>query len=157
MIIHIYQIQNVLNAYRKQLSQNSVNGPSQRPAPQFGDRINITAEGQKTKLLDDISTQIIDRMTKFGPKSEFDEALPDQLSRYNGENESRHADKDAPAIDFTYTTIDERNHKSTSTLDIKQISPLSHPIEPPSAGVMEMALRPEDVLADDDEKDLLNR
>jgi hypothetical protein len=121
-----------------------------------GDRINISAEGQKTKLLDDISSQIIDRIAKFGPKSEFDDALADQLSRFNGGNESRQADKDAPAIDFTYTTIDERNHKSTSTLDIQRISPLNHPIEPPSAGATEMAQPRQDVLAEDDEKDLLN-
>lgn len=156
MYIHTYQIQNVLNAYRKQLSQNSVNSPAQRPAPQSGDRINISAEGQKTKLLDDISSQIIDRIAKFGPKSEFDEALADQLSRFNGENASRHAGKEAPVVDFTYTTIDERNQKSTSTLDIQQISPMNRPIEPPSAGAMRMAQLPNDELADDDDKDLLN-
>ncbi len=156
MYIHTYQIQNVLNAYRKQLSQNSVDGPAQRPAVQSGDRINISAEGQKTKLLDDISSQIIDRITTFGPKSEFDEALADQLSRFNGENESRHAGKEAPAVDFTYTTIDERNRKSTSTLDIQQINPINHPIEPPSAGESGMAQLPNDMLADDDERDLLN-
>ena len=156
MYIHTYQIQNVLNAYRKQLSQNSVNGPAQRPAPQSGDQINISAEGQKIKLLDDISSQIVDRITKFGPKSEFDEALADQLSRFNGENESRHAGKEAPAVDFIYTKIDERNRKSTSRLDIQRINPMNHPIEPPSAGATGMAQQPNDMLADDDEKDLVN-
>ena len=155
MYIHTYQIQNVLNAYRKQLSQNSVKSPAQRPLPQTSDRINISAEAQKPKIVNDISSQIIDRITKFGPKSEFDKALADQLSRFNGETPPRHAGSDAPGIDFTYTKIDESNHKTTSKLEIQQLSPLNHPLGPKSAGSKMMAQQPEDVLADNDEKDML--
>jgi hypothetical protein len=156
MYIHTYQIQNVLNNYRKQLSQNSVKSPAERPTPQTSDRINISAEAQKPKIVDDISSQIIDRIGKFGPKSEFDKALADQLSRFNGENPPRHAGDEAQGVDFTYTKIDERNHKTTSTLEIQQLYPLNHSFEPKSAGSKEAAQQSENVLADDDEKDVLN-
>lgn len=155
MYIHTYQILNVLNAYRKQLSQNSVKGPAERPAAHSGDRINISAEAQKPKIVDDISSQIIDRIRKFGPKSEVDKALADQLSRFSDETLPRHGGNDAPGIDFTYTKIDERNHKTTSRLEIQQFSPLNHSFGPKSAGSKVMAHQPEDVLADNDEEDVM--
>ena len=158
MYIHSYQIHNVLNVYRKQLSQKTVNGsPNQRPAAaQASDRINISAEGQRPKIMDNISSQIVDRITKFGPKSEFDKALAGQLSRLNDNNDPRPAGGDAPGTDFTYTTIDERNRRSTSTLEIENVSPFNRPIRPTSAGLVDMVRQPEDMSADDDEKDLLN-
>lgn len=155
MYIHTYQIHNVLNAYRKQLSQNSIKGPAEPPAPHSSDRINISAEAQKPKIVNDISSQIIDRISKFGPKSEFDKALADQLSRFNGETSPRHAGGDALGGDFTYTKIDERNQKTTSKLEIQQLSPLNHSFGPKSAGPKMMAQQPENVLADNDEKDVL--
>jgi hypothetical protein len=155
MYIHTYQIHNVLNAYRKQLSQNSIKGPAAQSAPHSGDRINISAEAQNPKIVNDISSQIIDRITKFGPKSEFDKALAGQLSRFNGETPPRHAGNDAPGNDFTYTKIDERNHKTTSKLEIQQLNPLNHSFGPKSAGSKVMVQQPEDVLVDNDEKDVL--
>jgi hypothetical protein len=155
MYIHTYQIHNVLNAYRKQLSQNSVNGPTERPAPHSSDRINISAEAQRTKIVDDISSQIIDRITKFGPKSEFDKALSDQLSRFNGEPPPRHAGDVVPGTDFTYTKIDELNQRTTSKLEIQQFRQFKHILEPKSAGSKVMAQQPEDALVDNDEKDVL--
>lgn len=155
MYIHTYQIHNVLNAYRKQLSQNSIKGTAEQPAPHSGDRIHLSAEAQNHKIVNDISSQIIDRITQFGPQSEYDKALADQLSRFNGETPPRHAGNDAPAIDFTYTKIDERNQKTTGKLEIQQLSPLDHSFGPMSAGSKVIAQQPEDVLADNDEKDVL--
>lgn len=155
MYIHTYQIHNVLNAYCKQLSQNSVKDPAEQAVPHSGDRINISAEAQKPKIVDDISSQIIDRITTFGPKSIFDKALAGQLSRFNSKTPPRHAGNDAPGIDFIYTKIDGRNHKTTSKLEIQQLSPLHHSFEPTSAGSKVMAKQPEDVLADNDEQDVL--
>lgn len=155
MYIHTYQIHNVLNAYRKQLSRNSIKNPAAQSAPHSGDRISISAKVQNPKIVNDISSQIIDRITKFGPTSEFDEALADQLSRFNDETPFRHAGNDAPRIDFTYTKIDERNQKTTSKLQIQQLSPLNHSFGPTSAGSKVMAQQPEDVLVDTDEIDVL--
>jgi hypothetical protein len=155
MYIQTYQIHNVLNAYRKQLSQNSAKGPAEQSAPHTVDRLNVSTVAQKPKIVDDISSQIIDRMTQCGPKSEFDKALADQLSRFNSETSPRHAGNNAPGMDFTYTKIDERNRKTTSKLKIQELIPLSHSFEPNTAGSTVMARQPEDVLADTDDKDVL--
>jgi hypothetical protein len=157
MYIHTYQINNVLNAYRKQLSQNSAKGPAEQPAHHSDDQIHLSAKAQKPKIVDDISSQIIDRMTKYSPKSEFGKALSDQLSRLNGETPPRHAGNGAPGIDFTYTKIDERNHKTTSKLKIQQSGLLKHTREPKSAGPEAMAKRPDDGLAGSGEMDVPKR
>jgi hypothetical protein len=157
MYIHTYQINNVLNAYRKQLSQSSVKGPAQQPPHPSGDQIHISAKAQKPKIVDDISSQIIDRMTKYSPKSEFDKALSDQLSRFNGKISPRPAGHDASAVDFTYTKIDERNHKTTSKLKIQQFGLVKHTMEPKSVTSETSAQRPDDMSADDNEMDVPKR
>jgi hypothetical protein len=157
MHIHTYQINNVLNAYRKQLSQNSVKSTAQQPAQRSGDRIHLSAKAQRPKIVDNISSQIIDRMTKYSPESEFSKALSDQLSRFNGEISPRHAGSDPPELDFTYTKIDERNHKTTGKLKIQQFKPLQQNMEPTSAGSEAMAQQPHDALADNEDVDISKR
>jgi hypothetical protein len=139
MYIHSYQIHNVLNAYRKQLCQNpSTGGPRQPAETKTDDRINISPESQKPKIVDDISTQIIDRITKFSPRSKFDQVLADRLSQFQDAH-APHPDRNkASAIDFTYTEIDELNRKTTNTLKVHKFNPFNHAIEPQSADPMSM-------------------
>ena len=158
MYIHSYQIHNVLNAYRKQLSQNpSAGGPRQPAETKTDDRINISPESQKPKIVDDISTQIIDRITKFSPRSEFDQVLADRLPQFHDAPAPQPDRNKASAIDFTYTEIDELNRKITNTLKVHKFSPFNHAMEPKSAGSMSMDQPSEIVptLNNDDEKDQL--
>lgn len=158
MYIHSYQIHNVLNAYRKQLSQNpSAGGPRQPAETKTDDRINISPEAQKPKIVDDISSQIIDRITKFSPQSEFDQVLVDRLSQFHDAPASHPDSNTASAIDFTYTEIDELNRKITSTLKVPKFSPFNHAMEPQSAGSMSMDQPSENAPArdNDDQKDQL--
>lgn len=157
MYIHTYQIHNVLNAYRKQLSQSPGRSePAQQPPNQPMDRIRFSAEAQKPKIIDNISSQIIDRIAKIGPNSEFEQILANRLPQVNGEDDPRSAGSESTKMEFIYTRIDERNHKSTSTLEIQSLSQFSHPAELLSTGSQAMVPRPEDAAADvDDEKDVL--
>jgi hypothetical protein len=154
MYIHTYQIHNVLNAYHKQLSQSPGRSETAQQSPHRSmDRIRLSAEGQKPKIIDNISSQIVDRIAKIGPDSKFEHILADRLSQVNKEDDPRPAGSETPKIEFTYTRIDELNHKSTSTLEIQSLSPFSHPVGPLSAGSQVMAPQPEDAAADvDDEK-----
>lgn len=152
MYIHTYQIHNVLNAYRKQLSQSPGRSASakQRVKPS-ADRIRLSAEGQKPKIIDNISSQIIDRIAKIDPNAQFEQILTNRLSQANRKDDPRPAGSDSPKIAFTYTRIDERNHKSTSTLEIQSLSPFNHPVGPLSAGSQAMVPQPENAAADDDD------
>ena len=129
MHIHSYQIHNVLNVYRKQLSQGTVrsiygNPDKSQPAQ---DRINISIHGQRQSLFDKISSEIVERITRFGPDTEFEAVLADQMTEPNGTGSRESAETGADGTvkqdtAFTYTVINEHNQKITHKLPIRQLN-----------------------------------
>ncbi len=123
MHIPSYQIHNVLNVYRKQLSQ----GPGTSRAKPFTphspqDRINISFDDQRQSIIDRISSEIVDRIAQDGPETQFGSVLADQLSRSVTE---RNGIEGQPDTEFSYTVIDKHNRKVTNTMPVKNLSPLS--------------------------------
>jgi hypothetical protein len=127
MYIHSYQIHNVLNVYRKQLSQGSLRNHSASPAkPSLGkDSIDLSIEGQRQSMFEKISAAIVERITQFGPETQAetpaaaiggDAGAP---SKVGSEPEKSMQDDAA----FTYTTIDEHNQKRTNTLTVRSFGP----------------------------------
>ena len=61
MYIQSYQIHNVLNVYRKQLSQGpnakTTQGSAKAPAH---DRVELSVNAQRQALIDQVSTEIVD-------------------------------------------------------------------------------------------------
>lgn len=132
MHIPSYQIHNVLNVYRKQLSQapgKSAKAPSSSTPPTT-DRISISSDGQRQSIMDRISSEIVDRITQFGPETEFDAVLEDKLPRTGDEHPDTASQQDT---DFSYTLIDEHNRKTTNTLPIRKLGPMI-PMQGPLAG-----------------------
>jgi hypothetical protein len=122
MYIHSYQIHNVLNVYRKQLSQ----GPGAKAAQasraaQTSDRVEISGSGQRQALIDQVSTEIVDRIAQYSPQNQFEEMLVGHTdrSRVNGSIRSLKRE-----VEFTYTTIDENDRKTTNSLPVQHFSPL---------------------------------
>ncbi len=123
MYIHSYQIQNVLNVYRKQLSQMpAAKAEKQAPASQNGDRVVLSKDGQRQSIIDQVSAEIVDRIAQTGPQNRFEEALAKKWDDTNKQTGSRTVKKDAA---FTYTTIDENDNKVTNTLPVENFSPLA--------------------------------
>ena len=123
MYIHSYQIHNVLNVYRKQLSQGpgtAAPKPSAPHPPQ--DRINISSAGQRQSIIERVSSQIVDRIAQFGPETRFVSALSSEFPRPVTE---RNAISNQQETEFSYTVIDEHNRKVTNTLPIQKLSPLT--------------------------------
>jgi hypothetical protein len=121
MYIHSYQIHNVLNDYRKQLSHGPrSNGGKQPTVNETRDRISISKDGQRQSIMDKISSDIVARITNAGPDNQFEAALAAQLSAkpVGGNAETT----DGPP-EFRYTVIDENNQKQTNTLTIQQFNP----------------------------------
>ena len=124
MYIHSYQIHNVLNDYRKQLSNVPRNNGGNRPtANETRDRISISTDGQRQSIMEKISSEIVARITEGGPQNEFETALADRLAS-RGSLRSIPADSHSP--DFKYTVIDEQNRKRTNTLTIQDFNPSYH-------------------------------
>jgi len=128
MYIHSYQIHNVLNVYRKQLSQGMLwhhpDGSAKRQAAH--DRIDISIDGQRQSLFDKISSEIVERITSYGPNSEFEDILAGQMADplQAAAQAPSSADTDAMPENnaaFTYTVINEHNQKITHRLPIRQL------------------------------------
>lgn len=124
MYIQSYQIHNVLNVYRKQLSQGPVaKNQKQTQMPPDGDRVEISnnSNGQRQSIIDQVASDIVDRFAQSGTPKRFDEVLGDQLNRSPGPLNSRPLRRDAS---FTYTAIDENDQKATNSLPVERFSPL---------------------------------
>lgn len=121
MYIHNYQIHNVLNAYRKQLSQTPAKADAERQSlTASGNTVAPSKKGQPQAIVNQISTEIIDRIARFGPKSEFDNAVMDQMAVSNPDGDQQ------KGLDFTYTLIDEQNRKTTRTLAMDALNALKY-------------------------------
>ncbi len=129
MHIHSYQIHNVLNVYRKQLSKGTARsfaGTSDRN--QIGrEKVDISIGGQRQSLFDKISSEIVERITRFGPDTEFEEVLADQMDQTGGAAAHKATNTGADGASqndsaFTYTLIDKHNQKITQSLPIRQFT-----------------------------------
>lgn len=121
MYIHNYQIHNVLNAYRKQLSQSPAKAGPERPSQTpSDDRVPVSKKGRPPAIVNQISTEIIDRIARFGPKSEFDNVVANQLAPPNAEESEQNG------LDFTYSMIDEQNRKTMQTRAMNSLNSLKY-------------------------------
>ncbi len=118
MQIPSYQIQNVLKVYSKQLSQGKMLSRNNK----FGvantvsaDSVTISSEGKRQAIVDKVAANIVDRIITEGPKEENEAQITDQIERELGKKINFSKDK----TQFTYTTIDDDNNKTTKTLSVE--------------------------------------
>lgn len=117
MYIHNYQIHNVLNEYRKQLTRGPEGTGRKTSSGQTrNDRVEISDNGQRQSIIDQVSAEIVDRITKSGARNRFEDALAAYLANpsYPGNNNQ--------GKEFTYTFIDEYDRKLTNRFEIQNLS-----------------------------------
>ncbi len=117
MQIPSYQIQNVLKVYSKQLSQGKMLSRSK-----FGvdnkvsaDSVTISSEGKRQAIIEKVATNIVDKIITEGPKEENEAQIAEQIEKELGKK----IDFTKGKTQFTYTTIDAENNKSTQTLSVE--------------------------------------
>ena len=124
MHIHSYQIRNVLNVYRQQLSRgtkrNISGNPDGNKAAQ--DRIDISSQGQRQTLFEKISSEIVQRITQVGPDTEIKTAFSDQLADARERVRDNDDASGGKGPVFSYTLIDNNNNKSTHNLSVRQLN-----------------------------------
>jgi hypothetical protein len=127
MYIHSYQIHNVLNVYRQQLSRGTPSTP--RNASGNTDRnevssdpVRISEQGQRETLFEKISSEIVQRITQFGPNTDSDSGVLAQSGEAKaGVHDKAKAYERKSAV-FSYTQIDNNNQKATHNLSIRQLN-----------------------------------
>jgi hypothetical protein len=123
MYIHSYQIHNVLNVYRKHLSEET-GGKRGEPAPATarGDKVELSSRFKRQSLIEQVSAEIVDRMTQGGTEKRFDDVISKEWQRSVDSDTERTSRRE---VAFTYSAIDENNRKITNTLPVENFSPLT--------------------------------
>ena len=67
MVISTYQVNNVLRVYGEQLRQNRLSGKEKDGDARSPDKIDISSEAKRKAIVDKIASDIVDRITQFGP------------------------------------------------------------------------------------------
>ncbi len=129
MYIHSYQINNVLNTYRKQLSQGSgSSGRETAPAPIKGDRVELSTDHQRQAIIDHVSAEIVDRIARNRTQKETGELKNKGIEPIPAEKYTPASKKET---EFTFSVIDENDRKSTNTLPVENFRPLNGQAGPP--------------------------
>lgn len=114
MHIQSYQIHNVLNAYRRQLSQGKSSHPQQVvPHATRSVAVTISTEGKNQSILDKVAETVIKKITSVDPGSEFSQEMVRQVQ--NTIKEPPDTQKDNS---FIFNTIVENNQKETRSIAV---------------------------------------
>jgi hypothetical protein len=114
MHIQSYQIHNVLNVYRRQLSQGKSSHPQQADTRTTGsDAVTISAEGKNQSIMDKVADTVIKKITNVDPGSDFGLEMIRQVQ--NKEEEPPGTQKNNA---FIFNTIVENNQKETRSIAV---------------------------------------
>lgn len=129
MHIPSYQINNVIKVYSKQISQNRLVDRQKLTGTEFpamGDSIRISDEGKRQTIINKVSEDILDRITKYGPTDETEQQIVERLNReISGKLEAF----DKTEQKFVFNFIGENNEKITSTLSVEDSKIVSRRLE----------------------------
>ncbi len=114
MHIQSYQIHNVLNVYRRQLSQGKPDQHQLIGAHNTrSDSVRISAEGKNQSIMEKVAANVLRKITNVSPGSDFDQEMIKQI---------QHTEKDLPKVpkdnEFIFHTIVENNQKETRAIAV---------------------------------------
>lgn len=114
MHIQSYQIHNVLNVYRRQLSQvPSSEGKGCGVTEEHPDSIRISTEAKSLSIMQKVADNVIKKITAITPESEFEQALAARLA-----SREEHLDPADSDQMFVFHTIDADNRKQTRSIAV---------------------------------------
>jgi len=121
MQIPSYQIHNVLNVYGKQLGKEKPSIKNDKPAEgHMGERVELSLEGRRKAIADKVASDIISRITQFGPESEADQKVSDRPEGESVKTTGGYPQKDS----FVFNVIDADNNKKTRELLLEKSNSL---------------------------------
>ena len=114
MQIQNYQIHNVLNVYRRQLSQTKTTPlhPSQGVGAKTESKV-IAVDGNNRSVMDKVAANVLKKIRNVVPNTEFRQEMADQV-RKRASDLHRAGDES----EFVFNTIAENNQKETRSIAI---------------------------------------
>jgi hypothetical protein len=86
MLISTYQVNNVLRVYGEQLRQNRLSDNEKSGDARSPDKIDISSEAKRKAIVDKIASDIVDRITQFGPHENVEKEVFKRLEDEYGAN-----------------------------------------------------------------------
>jgi hypothetical protein len=123
MVISAYQVNNVLRVYGDQLCQSMTSNRAGGTDTNAPDRISISTKTRRKTIIDDIISNIIERITQFGPHDIVEKELFKRFESEHGQplaiNEDRHNKLIFKEIDGNGETINSLSIENSKFLKDK--------------------------------------
>ena len=111
MVISAYQVNNVLRVYGDQLRQSRFSNRPNVGNNRSPDRISISAGAKRKAIIDKVATDIIDRITQYGPHEDVEKEVFQKLESEYGAHLT--VAKNNPS-DLIFKVIDEEGETINS-------------------------------------------
>jgi hypothetical protein len=114
MLIQSYQIHNVLNVYRRQLSQakpNQVGSSGNRDGGK--DTVQISVEGKSQSIMEKVAENVLKKITNVEPGFDFGQELAEQVR-----SDADYASVVGKDNRFVFNTIEDDNRKETRSIAV---------------------------------------
>jgi hypothetical protein len=125
MAISPYQVNNVLRVYGDQLRQHSVSAAPKGGNTRLSDKISIAAEAKRKAIVDNVASNIIERITRYGPHEDVEKEV---FQKFRDEYGANLAVAEEGQNDLIFKLIDE-NGETMSSISIEDSNFLRHKLE----------------------------
>ena len=127
MTISAYQIQNVLRVYSEQLRQGKTltryvpaeEGPK--------DKIDISAQGKRTAIIKKIASEVVDKISHFGPTNDIESCTLKALEEEYGSK--LRVDRDDSTNELIFKVIDQKNNETIKIIPSEEADFLKQRLE----------------------------
>ena len=127
MYVPSYQMHNVLNVYSKQLRQNmATERKNKMPLEPQEDRVKLTSEGKRQAMIEKVSKDILDKISRYGTLKEDRQRITEDLEMPSNEENSLHKPENKT---FVFNEIDAVDQKNKNMLSVNDSSFLIQKLE----------------------------
>ena len=86
MVISAYHVNNVLRVYGDQLRQSKISSRPKNANSAVPDRISISSNARRQTIIDNITSNIINKITQYGPHDNVEKEVFEKLENEYGGN-----------------------------------------------------------------------
>ena len=84
MVLSPYHVNNVLRVYGDQLRQSKISSMPKNADSARPDKISISSNARRKTIIDNITSNIIDKITQFGPQNNVEKEVFEKLENEYG-------------------------------------------------------------------------
>lgn len=125
MLLSAYQVNNVLRVYGDQLRQSRISNRPKNLESGLPDKISISAKARRKTIIDNITSNIIDKITQYGPHDKVEKEVFEKLENEYGKHLTISGDNTDGLI---FKEIDE-NGETINVLSIEDSNFLSNKLK----------------------------